>query len=290
MTQQGVYFLAHDGILDMAIAFLNSFRAYNPTTKLCLIPYADDVDQLTSLGKQYNFTIWCDSATLKWCDDVGLSFHGCTLGQYRKLAIWDGPFDRFVYIDTDTVVLHSIDFALQYLDRFDFLTSHSDTPQIRRWVWKDSVYATGALTDAQISYAANTGFLASRRQCLPRAQIEERLPGALELAQHMELLCCEQPLLNYLIVTSGMRYASLFTIARNSGALPPIPRELWAGDPSFVVRDGRVIYPHTPVLMMHWAGEWQRARDNGRQIPYYDLWSYYRHLAPRQKEKRSRHL
>ena len=35
--------------------------------------------------------------------------------------------------------------------------------------------------------------------------------------------------------------------------------------------------------MMHWAGEWQRARDEGQQIPYFDLWSYYRYLAPPQK-------
>jgi hypothetical protein len=46
------------------------------------------------------------------------------------------------------------------------------------------------------------------------------------------------------------------------------------------VRDGRVIHPTTPALMVHWAGEWAKARAAGRQIPYHDLWSYYRHLAP----------
>jgi hypothetical protein len=289
MTQRGVYFLANDAILDMAIAFLNSFRTYNPSTALCLIPYADDVEQLASLGQQYNFTIWRDGATLGWCGDISRSFHGRAIGQYRKLAIWEGPFDRFVYIDCDTVVLHSIDFALRFLDWFDFLTSHSDMPDIRSWVWKDSVYATGALTNRQISYAANTGFLASRRECLLRAQVQARLPGALALAQHMELLCCEQPLLNYLIVTSALRYASLFTIARDADAWFAIPLELWAGNPSFVVRDGRVIRPGTAVLMMHWAGEWERARDERRQIPYYDLWSYYRHLASSQRDHGSRH-
>ena len=111
MTQRGVYFLANDGILDMAIAFLNSFRTYNPSTALCLIPYADDVEQFTSLHQQYNFTVWSDVDKLRWCDDISWSFHGCVVGQYRKLAMWEGPFDRFVYIDCDTVVLHNIDFA-----------------------------------------------------------------------------------------------------------------------------------------------------------------------------------
>ena len=288
MTQRGVYFLANDGILDIAIAFLNNFRNYNPSTALCLVPYGDDVEQLTSLWQQYDFTVWRDLAPLRWCDDISRSFHGRAVGQYRKLAMWEGPFDQFVYIDCDTVVLHSIDFVLPYLDRFDFLTSHSDMPEIRSWVWRDSVYATGALTNWQISFAANTGFIASWRECLPRAQIEERLPAARALSQHMELLCCEQPLLNYFIVTSELRYASLYTIARDTGAWLAIPLELWAGNPSLVVRDGRVIHPPTPALMMHWAGEWAKARDEGRQIPYHDLWSYYRHL-PSQKEKGSRH-
>jgi len=284
MTQRGVYFLADDGILDMAIAFLNSFRTYNPSIALCLIPFTDDINGLASLRRQYNFTIWHDVATLQWCDEISRSFHGCAVGQYRKLAIWEGPFNPFVYIDSDTVVLHSIDFALQYLDQFDFLTSQSDIPHIRCWVWKDSVYGSGALTNQQISYAANTGFLASRRECLSREQIQVRLPGALALAEHMELLCCEQPLLNYLIVTSGRRYASLYTIARDSRPWLGIPLELWAGRPSAMVRDGRVIRPRKKILMMHWAGEWQRAQNEGRPIPYYDLWSYYRYLRPSQKE------
>ena len=116
MPQLGAYFLADDGILDMAIAFLNSFRTYNASIPLCLIPYSDDFEQLTSLRRQYNFTIWRDVAALQWCDEISRLFHGCAVGQYRKLAKWGGSFDRFVYIDSDSVVLNNIDFALRYLE------------------------------------------------------------------------------------------------------------------------------------------------------------------------------
>ena len=280
MTRRGVYFLANDGILDIAIAFLNSFRCYNPSIELCLIPFSDDIERLRLLGPQYRFSIWRDVAALQWCDGIGRLFHGCTVGQYRKLAMWEGVFDEFVYIDCDTVVLHNIEFAFHYLARCEYLASHSDIPDIRRWVWKTSVYASGALSSKQISYAANTGFVASKRMCMSRAHVEARLDGALALAPHMELFCCEQPLINYLIVTSGQRYTSLYAIARESGGWFGIPRELWAGDPSFVVREGRVVRPKTAVLMVHWAGEWEIARREGRQIPHHDLWSYYRHLSP----------
>jgi hypothetical protein len=279
MTRRGVYFLANDRILELAVAFLNSFRAHNPSVPLCLVPYAEDIDELRRLESRYDFTVWPDEAPLRWCDGISRSFQDRPLGQYRKLAMWTGPFDEFVYIDCDTVVLHDIDFVFGYLDRYEFVTSHSDMAEIRRWVWKDSITTTGLLTDAQISYAANTGFLASRRECLPRARVEARLPDALALADHMELICCEQPLLNYLIVTSGLRFTSLRRIADETRAWFRIPAELWAGDPSLRVKDGRVVYPHTPALMVHWAGEWERARAEGGQIPYHDLWSYYRNLT-----------
>jgi hypothetical protein len=135
--------------------------------------------------------------------------------------------------------------------------------------------ATGTLTEAQISYAASTGFLASRRECLPAAHIAERLPAARRLAPHMELLCFEQPLLNYLIVTSGRSYTSLSAIAGTTGT-GDVPAERWAGDPSLEVRNGRVVNPASPTLLVHWAGEWARAAGEGRSVPYIDLWRYYR--------------
>jgi hypothetical protein len=272
-----VYFVANDAILDLAIAFLNSFRAHNPSIPLCLIPFDDDVEKVARLSDQYDFTIWRDRDRLRWCDDISRKFHGRAVGQYRKLAIWDGPFDEFACIDTDTVVLTNVDFVFVNLERFDFVTSGSDIPNNRKWVWKDSVYATDALTERQISYAANTGFVVSRKECLPSAQVDAQLPAALALAEHMELYCCEQPLLNYLIVTAGRRYTSLFTIAMSTRAWQ-IPMERWAGDPSFITRDGRVVHPDTPDLLMHWAGEWAQARQENRQIPYFELWNFYRRM------------
>jgi hypothetical protein len=191
--------------------------------------------------------------------------------------MWEGPFDEFVYIDTDTVVLTDVGFVFGHLDDFGFVASHSNLPEIRKWVWKESIYDARVLTPRQIAYAANTGFLASRRECLRRASVEQRLTGAVALAEHMELYCCEQPLLNYLMVTAGVRYGSLLSIAALTRAWQT-PLERWAGDPSFVVQDGRVISPETPDLMMHWAGQWAWARDTGEQIPYFDLWNHYRRL------------
>jgi hypothetical protein len=276
--KRGVYFLANDVVLDQAIAFLNSFRTYNPSISLCLIPFADDIEQLRRLAPRYDFSIWSDLTILQQCDDISRVFHGRTIGQYRKLAAWEGRYDEFVYIDTDTVVLEDVDFAFEHLSQFDFVTSHSNDPYIRKWVWKDSIYGAKALTPEQISFAANTGFITSRRGCLTVDKVLDRLPKAVELAEHMELICVEQPLLNYLMVTSGMRYSSLGEISRHTGRLD-IPYERWGGEPALVVQGGRVLWPDVPpTLLVHWAGEWQRAREENQPIPHLGLWEFYRNM------------
>jgi hypothetical protein len=229
------------------------------------------------LAARYNFSIWSDSTVLQRCDDISRVFHGHTAGQYRKLAAWEGLYDQFVYIDTDTVVLEDVGFVFEHLARLDFVTSHSNDPYTRKWVWKDSIYDTGALTLEQISFATNTGFISSRRGCLTVDNTFDRLPKAVELAEHMELFCAEQPLLNYLMVTSGMRYNSLAEITRQTGE--NIPEERWGGEPALVVQDGRVVWPDIPpTLMVHWAGEWHRARKEKQPLPHLELWDFYRYM------------
>ncbi|GAA1766981.1 hypothetical protein GCM10009681_42580 [Luedemannella helvata] len=277
-----MYFLANDRVYEQAVAFLNSFRQHNPDVPLCLVPFADDVARVAALADRYDFTIWSDLAMLRRCDELSRRFHGEVLGQYRKVALWSGGYDEFVYVDCDTVVLRPVDFALDLLSDYDVVASHSDIPGIRRFVWRDSIMDTGALTAWQIRYAASTGFLASRRGVLDADRVCADPTEALALAPHMALECSEQPLLNYLIVTSGGRYSSLFTIALRTRDRT-MPQEVWAGSDLGEVSGGQVLPPpnHPSVLLVHWAGQWERVRREGGDIPYRQLWEHYRSLAPR---------
>ncbi|MEN3306977.1 MAG: hypothetical protein V7603_3179 [Micromonosporaceae bacterium] len=284
--QRGVYFIANDFILDRAIAFLNSFRRYNTSIPLCLIPYADDIDRLAALRDRYDFDIWADSELLDTCDEISRTFHGVarTERKYRKLATWEGAFDEFAYFDCDTVVLHDVSFVFRYLDQYAFITGYANSPGTRHLVWEDSIYETGALTEEQIAYAAGTGFVASRKEHLPFAEVQRRLPAAQKLAPHMYLETCDQPLLNYLMVTSGLPYTSLNIAAAANGA-SDVAVERWGGLPIGEIRDGAVVSPESPpTLFVHWAGLWYRngtdlARIPGADLsdlPNYELWRYYR--------------
>jgi len=91
----------------------------------------------------------------------------------------------------------------------------------------------------------------------------------------MELLCAEQPFLNYLIVTSGRPYSSLFALNFVSGL--GLPEGRWAGGEIGEVVDGSVRTPDgRPLLLVHWAG--MSRQMNANELPHANLWSYYRNL------------
>ncbi|WP_052865333.1 carbohydrate binding domain-containing protein [Streptomyces niger] len=281
---RGVYFLANDGFLDYATAFLNSFRRYNPTLPLCLIPFADDIGTLCSLRSSYAFSVLDDDEVLRACDTVGRALRGAQRGHFRKLAMWEGPFDEFAYFDSDTVVLHSADFVFDLLADHGFLTAHGNDPDTRRFVWNDSIEATGRLTEEQISFAGATGFLASRKECLSLADVIGRLPEIGELAPHMCPGLNDQPALNYLMVTSGYRYASLHGLAQ-AGATG-LPVEWWGGDPVDGVEDGRVTRSDDhPPFFVHWSGPLKQAT---APLVNRALWEAYRDDATPDAHQASR--
>src|SRR4051812_24380665 len=106
---RGVYFLANDSVLALALAFLKSFRSYNPELNLQLIPFDARCEEIIALKTRFTFDVYPNQELLQNCDRVSEAFHGKTMGHYRKLAAWDGEFEEFIYIDIDTVVLHSVD-------------------------------------------------------------------------------------------------------------------------------------------------------------------------------------
>lgn len=268
VAPRGAYFIANDRILDLAITFLNSFRAHNPDIPLCLVPFDARFERVARMQGAYGFTVFPRLDVCAACDRISERFHSRTRGVYRKLAMWEGDFQEFVYIDADTVVLRDVSFAFDHLAEHDFITSHSNMPSLVRWVWKPSIHETGRLTGEQIAYSANTGFLVSRRGALALKDVERRLDEVAAVAPHMALgQCPEQPVLNYLIVTSGRRYTSLSELSR-TGARPGLPAERWAGTRGGRIEGGRIVFEGdpTPVLLVHWAGQWQPTR--------WDYWRY----------------
>jgi len=295
--RRGVYFVSSDSVLDITVAFLKSFRLNNRFIPLCLIPFNDNYGQIAALSELYNFNIYDDTVKLARCDRISEAFFSTTRGHFRKLCTFDGPFDEFIYVDCDTVVLKDLYFIFQFLETYDFVFSNSDLAHTRRWVWKDSIVESDILTGRQVSFAANTGFFGSRRGAITIDEAEARLGAALKLAPHMELLCVEQPFLNYLVVVSGKRYTSLLTIRNEAAPYCNLPLEQWAGGDKNETFGREYRNESEDVLLIHWAGCWQPSpkdlirndllRKEGRleevvtvsaNMPRRSIWEYYRNV------------
>jgi len=253
---RGVYFLANDAVMELAVAFLNSFRTHNMTTALCLIPFDRNCTKITRLGPKYRFEVFEDAETLAICDETSRRFHNRVEGQYRKLATWNGPFDEFAYIDADSVLVRPLDFVFRLLDEFGVLTAHSNTLESRKYVWRDSIAGSKELSVDQTAFAANTGFFASSKKTSLWSGVQQKAESALRLKGHMALNCHEQSFLNYLIVTSGTQYDSLLNLWRRDGRRD-IALEHWAGWRRLSIGN-RILARGTPwfakVFLFHWAG------------------------------------
>lgn len=272
--KRGVYFVANDRVAELVTVFLNSFRRSNPDIPLRLIPFDGEYGRIAALGDRYGFTVWDDEQLLARCDEISLSFHERRKGHFRKLAAWEGEFDEFLYIDSDTAVLRNIDFVFDHLAEYGFLTATSNLPGR---AWKETIRQAGKLKAEQYEYAANTGFVTSRKGALTLDGITAALPAARELTPHMKL-GYEQPFLNYLIVTSGLPYTSLHQLRTTTGD-QSVPAEVFAWTPGVQAKDGEIVHPaEPPALMVHWTDPVKPTRADPAEIPLYDLWCHYRDL------------
>lgn len=266
MSAIGIFILSSDIMYDMTLAFFESFRSFNPDIPIMLIPYDGEIGRLRSLARIYDFAIYEDSTMLRACDELSLHFHETPVGQYRKLLAWSGPYEHFIYIDIDTLVLHSVEFLFDLLHDYDLIVAESNLAGTNRFTWKkppDQYFSR-----KQIEYAANTGFMASRRGVISLAFALEHLAEAIKIKDYMELICTEQPLLNFLFIRANLNASSLLTLSGSEGSLP---QQVWGGSLS-VDEDNNCDLPMRPypILIIHWAGVWRNERHRANV-----LWSYY---------------
>lgn len=267
-AKRGVYFLANDYVLDNTIAFLNSFRHFNPTIPLALIPYdgLEGSEELLALTYKYDFSVFYNPELLQSLDQLAplFPFGGVDMDKvhhYRKMAMWDGPFEEFVYIDIDAVVLDSIDFAFPLLRHADVFTASSG---LREYVWLDSVDTSGVLSKEQIEYGANTGFIVSSKKFATADELLQKTLRDVDfLEKHIVREVIEQGTLNYLFATSDKRYSSLNDLAYKQKVPEKVMLERNGmsplGEDGFVMTDDyrlrNTVDPEHPVFFLHWTGD-----------------------------------
>jgi hypothetical protein len=243
----GIYCLGNDRVLEWLIAFATSLRRHEPARRVIVIPFDDRVEGLRRLAEAFGFEL-LDDPVLERLDAIGRAVWPADpqrAGIMRKLAVFAGPLDRFLYLDADVVVLRPLEPYFAAVDR-----SAADVLYFRADI--DEVYRPGSLRQDVPTVGFNTGVFAGRHGALTPAAVEPLVDRAIaDMAGFADT--AEQPFFNY--------WASLCGVTTESFTeLVPEMTDAWAGmrirrrGGERVLDDPRVPESGRPVSLVHWAG------------------------------------
>ncbi len=297
----GIYTLANDVVYDQLIALLNSIEA-NAGRKIpvCVIPYNNRLDKVKAeIATRDNVTLFEDDASIARWEEFGTRIwkahpralklwreyglaENFRIERHRKLCCLDGPFDKFIFFDGDTLLMKPLDDVYEKLDKYDWITNDfqykSDLKYIFDWT-EDKLQ--------QIFHQENissrifcSGWFASKKHIFDDATLANFLTS-LEAGEADALAWADsdQTVLNYLVLKSGISY---YNYANYEGATGCH----WAS--KFNVVDNILYAEETPITYLHYmsvsSSDFTRlCAGEDVDIPYRDVFLHYRYLKSPEK-------
>lgn len=272
---RGIYIVANDRVKEHAIALLNSIRAYDADTPVVMIPYNEEYQEVAKiLTQSHGVQIYEDLELVERLSQQIHQIFGTQFfanpSKHRKHACWFGPFDEFLYIDTDIVVFDQIVNNLNYLSEYDFICYDYQHRTGIKNVFTSKVIEDSIFSEAELKDVFNTGFWASKKTLISESDLYETFA---ECAAHPEYFdfsqkISDQPIINYTILK---RIHRRFNIIRRPNQAPGN----WAGTTYFQPQ-GNVLFDPTvnqSLQFLHWAGI--RIEPG---CPYWEIWEHYRNL------------
>lgn len=303
-TEKGVYILANDIVLDQLVALINSLEQnVSPTLPICVVPYDDNTQQSRQATQAYPQVQWFDDAVIlsKWetfatkiWEAHPTAFQEWRkrgvmgvnrMGMHRRFCCFDGPFEKFIYLDADILAMNSFDVLFDSLDEHAFVTYDFQYKDLSH------VYNVDApnLTDVFERDRLNTeifcaGLFASKKGTFTEAMLQELLAslqaGNADILYHHGP---DQAILNYMVMKSGINAMNL------SRTLSPEKRTgCCVTSPHFTEKENVLFDKGQQLIYLHYIGISSRffrqvcARKN-ILFPYRDLFLHYRYLREAQQ-------
>ncbi len=295
----GICTLANDRVYDQLVALLNSIEVNGgQDLPVCVYPYDDNTERIKAeIAQRPNVELFDDrevidlwdnfaksawephpTAKERWLKAGSKGYH--RFGTHRRYCAFDGPFDRFIYMDGDTLLMSPLDRVFAQLDNYDCVVydfQHKDIthvyevtspklleifPQERL---NQEIFCSGF-------YGSKKGlFDGERRNWL----IEQLRAGEAEIVYPMAV---DQPLLNYMMMRSNF---SIYNLALQ------LPKEERTGccvtSPHFQALDN-ILYDHDKRLTyLHYIGLssslfTRLCSGENLDFPYRDIFLHYRYL------------
>ncbi len=242
----GVYCLANDQAMEWFQMFVRSFRHFNPTLPLTIIPYNAKVAQLKLLASQFHFDLLPEAEVSRFdALETKIMKLGHHPAMFRKWAAFFGHYDEFIFFDADVAVTMPLDDLLQAFagSSYDFL--YFDTDIMR-------VYRPEHVADMQAKYHSpgfNAGTFASRKGVVTEAELWRMADAAVVDYHLLKPDQVDQPFLNYVFDTLPRRTVHVNTLRPEIA--PPRPQLFFRHD----TRHERLLDAEgRQMLFIHWAG------------------------------------
>lgn len=255
-SKKGVFFSANDRVLKWTIAFLNSFRQFNPDLALYLIPFNEDCEQLFALKEKYQFEIYTDP-TFERLEKIGHDFElGHTdYGPYwfRRYAAFWGPLDEFMYLDGRQLILTDLSEIIAAPKKYGYDFMFYDCAI-------DQVYEPGTVRQSFLHKGMGRGFNSGRwaavKGVFTMEEFEEMGAAAINVRDQLNPRNTDQAFINFCCDTKGIKSAHIAEV------LGGYCQEGWAGQRGQVFEEngGYYLWDHGGLehkkqfFLLHWGG------------------------------------
>ena len=299
----GIYVLANDVVCDQLIALLNSLEVNAGEFPVCIIPYDNRLEKVyqaiqaraqvtvledvncISKWEDFSAQIWQTHPVAKtaWKQQDAFQVH--RLGMHRRFCGFDGPFERFIYLDADILVLNSLKFIFQQLDTSDWVVydfQHKDPSHVYN-VKSSKLFDIfdRSRIDNEIfcagMYASKRGLFEGERRDWLISQLNQ---GEAEI---LYMPGPDQSILNYMLMRSEI---PIYNFAKH---LPPAQQTgCCVTSPHFEMQDNVLYDRGNRLTYLHYIGipsKTFRQVCMGQNIdfPYRDLFLHYRYLKTPEK-------
>lgn len=295
----GICTLANDRVYDQLIALLNSIeRVHGPEMPVCIYPYDSQTERIkAALQHRPQVQLYDDAASLsrwdqfarqiwdmhptarqRWGNPDPTYYH--RVGTHRRFCAFDGPFERFLYMDADTLLLDSADAIFAELAQHDWVTydfQHRDPSHVYEL---GSAQLEPLFAPARIQreifcsgfYAAKHGLFdaATRAELLVALRMGE--------AEILYPMAPDQTILNYMVMKSGLSSCNLalsWPESRRTGNS--------VTSTHFEQRDHRLYDQGKPLTYLHYIGLSSQlfarlCAGENLDFPYRETFLHYRYL------------
>lgn len=211
----GCFTLANDLVLDWTLALLASLRQFAPDLPLVVIPFDDRQAALSGHVDRFGHR-YLESPEVDRMHELGRRFYPSddfSARGFRKLAAFSGPFDRFLFLDTDVLALGPLEDLLEAIASAPADLVYFDTDV-------EQVFRPGPLRRALESrhelVGFNAGLFASRQGLLDADRLADCLSDLSSDWSNELVPNAEQPFLNLYALRAGWRRARASELVRDT--------------------------------------------------------------------------